>query len=226
MNKAGHPADIEKLEQVLGYKFNDPLLLQKALTHPSLHTKEHYQRLEFLGDRVLGLVVANWLFDEFPLDMEGELSRRFIGLVRKETLTAVAKSLGLVDFILVKMAKDQGGTANDAIQADVVESIIAALYKDGGLGAATDFIKKNFASFVENITDVRDPKSALQEHAQSKGLDLPEYIVESREGPDHSPVFKIRVVVESLGDAVATGSSKREAEVKAAKQLLEQLGKG
>ncbi len=223
MNANGNSPDVKKLEQLIGYSFNDKSLLSEALTHPSLDGKPNYQRLEFLGDRVLGLVVANWLFETYPNEKEGELSRRFIGLVRKETLADVAASMGLVEFISVKMAKDNGSSANSAIQADVVEAIIAAIYKEAGIEPATEFIKTHFASFLENITDVRDPKSALQEFVQAKGLSLPSYIVESREGPDHSPVFHIKVVVDSLGAAKASGSSKREAEVKAAEILLAQL---
>lgn len=226
MNKTEQLTDLKALEAVLGYSFENRELLEQALTHPSLNTENHYQRLEFLGDRVLGLIVANWLFEEFKDDKEGELSRRFIGIVRKETLSDVAQSLGLVNYISVKMAKDQTVGANNAIQADVIEAIIAAIYKDGGLDEATAFIKRHFASFLENITDTRDPKSALQEYAQGMGLPLPEYTVENREGPDHNPVFTIKVVVKNTGNSIATGNSKREAEVKAASDLLIKLGEG
>lgn len=226
MSQNNTPQKINELEQLLGHSFKNKILLLEALTHPSFDGQPHYQRLEFLGDRVLGLVVANWLFEKYPHDKEGELSRRFIGLVRKETLADVAAAMGIEKFIEVKIAKGNGAVANIAIQADVVEAIIAAIYKDAGIEAATVFIKKHFACFLKNITDLRDPKSALQEYAQSKGLDLPKYIVENREGPDHSPVFHIKVVVDNLGDAMAFGSSKREAEVKAAEILLNQLNKG
>ena len=223
MNAKKHDFKLAELQDILGYNFADVALLEKALTHPSIEARPHYQRLEFLGDRVLGLIIANWLFETYAHEKEGELSRRFIGLVRKETLAQAAEEMGLDAYIHMKLAKGQDSSSNSAIHADVMEAVIAAIYRDGGLDEATKFVKAHFAPFLENISAIRDPKSALQEHAQSKGLSLPEYIVEKREGPDHNPIFHIKVIVSPLGEAQATGNSKREAEVKAAKKLLEQL---
>lgn len=223
MGASKHNFKIAEIEKLIGHNFADTSLLTNALTHPSIEGDNHYQRLEFLGDRVLGLIIANWLYETYENENEGQLSRRFIGLVRKETLADVALAIGIGEHINLKLASGKESAANIAIQADVVEAIIAAIYRDAGLEAASRFVKIHFAPFLENISSTRDPKSALQEHAQGKGLALPQYILEKREGPDHAPIFYIKVSVENLGEAKATGSSKREAEVSAAQILLDQI---
>ncbi len=198
-----------------------------ALTHPSLEGLENYQRLEFLGDRVLGLVASEWMYQDFPGEREGFLSRRFIDLVRKETLAEVAQNLKIEDYIKTSpTVVGQGGKSNPAILSDVIEAIIGAMYLDGGLGVPTKFIKTHWAEFLSREVVAKDPKSALQEWAQGRGLPLPVYEITERSGPDHELVFTLKVTINNKGDAEASGTSKRVAEAEAAAILLNNLTRG
>ncbi|GHF29656.1 ribonuclease 3 [Kordiimonas sediminis] len=212
-------------QDLIGYSFKNEALLSEALSHPSLSGRENYQRLEFLGDRVLGLVISTWLFEKFPAEAEGQLNRRFIALVRKETLAEVARELGLVDVIkMTPGARKEGAHTKDAVQADVCEAVIGAMYLDGGLEVARAFIKKHWESRVgEEEATAKDFKTRLQEFAQGRGLALPTYKQTGRKGPDHSPIFTISVTVEGHGEAEGQGTSKRIAEQAAADMLLQKL---
>jgi ribonuclease III len=219
--------DRPAIEAIMDFQIADNALFEMALTHPSFDGAPNYQRLEFLGDRVLGLVIASWLVESFPDEREGELSRRLIALVRKEKLAEIGLQLNLQQYVRTSsMGKGAKESDNPAIVADVVEALIGALYTAGGLEAAAKFIKANWQQTLQQGTAARDAKTTLQELAQGQGLPLPEYTVLNRSGPDHRPVFKISVNVEGLGQAAASGASKREAEIKAAANLLDQLGKG
>lgn len=213
------------LEEIVDHKFAKPQLLVKALTHPSLDWPVNYQRLEFVGDRVLGLVLATWLYEEFADEKEGKLSRRYHSLARKETLAEIGEKLGITPFIRMSIA-GQGlqERVNPGVVADVVEAIIAAIYIDGGLAVANRFIRKHWAPALADGDAGRDPKSGLQEIAQGRGLPLPHYQEEERTGPDHNPHFVMRVTVEGLGSAVGRGSSKRAAESEAAANMIEDIG--
>ena len=215
--------DMDILQRTLGYQFKDTGLLRVALTHPSKNGQENYQRLEFLGDRILGLAIAHSLFKTYPKEREGQLSRRFIALVRKEMLAEVAQELGLGVHINLTTANTHEDRENPSILSDVVEAIIAAIYLDGGIEPATDFVEQKFAHALQHVKDNRDPKSALQEWAQGHGLPLPEYQEVSRTGPDHNPTFEIRVSLEGKGTAMAKANAKRSAEITAAKTLLDSL---
>jgi ribonuclease-3 len=203
----------------LDYTFQDLELLERALTHTSAGVDVNYERLEFLGDRVLGLVVAEMLLNSFPAENEGDIGRRFAELVRAETLTRIGRKAG-IDVALTLA----GGDANDSIVADATEAVIAALYLDGGLRAATQFIERQWSPLVK-VTDAppRDAKTALQEWSQARGLGLPKYRDIAREGPDHQPLFTVEVTVAGSPPAHAQGSSKRAAEQEAAALLLAQL---
>jgi ribonuclease-3 len=203
----------------LDYTFQDLELLERALTHTSAGVDVNYERLEFLGDRVLGLVVAEMLLNSFPAENEGDIGRRFAELVRAETLTRIGRKAG-IDVALTLA----GGDANDSIVADATEAVIAALYLDGGLRAATQFIERQWSPLVQ-VTDAppRDAKTALQEWSQARGLGLPKYRDIAREGPDHQPLFTVEVTVAGSPPAHAQGSSKRAAEQEAAALLLAQL---
>lgn len=224
------------LEARLGHSFKEGGQLQRALTHSSALARSKggrssYERLEFLGDRVLGLVVADLLLRRFPDESEGELAKRFAYLVSGEILAKVARQIELGPLIAFSRGEaDSGGSDNPAILADVMEAVIAALYRDGGLEAARRFIEPRWKPLVEaDHEPPREPKTALQEWAQGRGLALPKYVEVAREGPAHDPRFTIEVRLEERKaerSARGEGRSKRQAEQEAAEALLRDLGAG
>lgn len=221
------PRDHEKLQFRLGYKFADPDLLNRALTHssaisPARRIEHSYQRLEFLGDRVLGLVVADMLYRRYPKANEGELSRTLNTLVRKETCAIIARRLDLgSEMILGDSEARTGGAEKEAILGDVTEAVIGAIFCDGGLGKAYDFVERMFAEFLaDGSANKADAKTTLQEWAQARGLEPPSYIQTDRSGPDHAPEFTITVTLGKYDSLSATGPSKKIAEHKAAEQFL------
>jgi len=221
------PALIAQLQQRLDYRFEDDKLLERALTHssaisPGRRTEHSYQRLEFLGDRVLGLVVAHLLHRSYPKANEGELSRLLNALVRKETCALVARELNVGQALnLGESEARTGGADKDAILADVCEAIIGAIYLDGGLAAAAQFVEKNFGEYMGGGRGGRaDAKTTLQEWAQGQGLETPSYVEIARSGPDHAPIFTIEVSVPGYPGVTATGNSKKIAEHKAAQEFL------
>lgn len=218
---------LERLEAALGHSFADRDLLHLALTHPSVErpARRHggdYDRLEFLGDRVLGLVIANLLFRRFAEAPAGELARRYNALVRRESLAQVAERLGLGQALkLSKAERATGGAAKPAILANACEAVIAALFLDGGLAVAERFILDQWEALVDAPSGVaKDAKTMLQEWAQGRGLTAPRYRLVAQEGPPHAPLFTIAVAVEGLGEASGQGRSKREAEQEAAAAAL------
>ena len=183
---------IDELSGATGYSFHDPDLARLALTHRSAIGRgrsKTYERLEFLGDRVLALVIADLLYDNFPDEDEGSLAKRLVALVRRETLADVASSLGLPPLIeLSRGEEDAGGRQNPAILADVCEALIGAMYRDGGMRAARAFIRRNWLDRMCGMEKPpKDAKTELQEWAQGRGLELPEYREVGRSGPDHAP---------------------------------------
>jgi len=219
---------IDELSGATGYSFHDPDLARLALTHRSAIGRgrsKTYERLEFLGDRVLALVIADLLYDNFPDEDEGSLAKRLVALVRRETLADVASSLGLPPLIeLSRGEEDAGGRQNPAILADVCEALIGAMYRDGGMRAARAFIRRNWLDRMCGMEKPpKDAKTELQEWAQGRGLELPEYREVGRSGPDHAPVFTIEVTVGDYPPERAVGQTKRAAEQIAAEQLLRRL---
>jgi ribonuclease-3 len=184
-----------------------------------------YERLEFLGDRVLGLIVAELLWRRFPDEPEGHLTRRLTHLVRREALVRVAEAIGLERYIILSRAESTSGAArNPAILADVCEAVIAALYLDGGFAAAADFVHRWWEPLLAGMDGPpRDPKTGLQEWAQARGLGLPAYELLATSGPDHAPRFTVAARLTGHDEATATASSKRAAEAGAAAALLERL---
>ncbi len=218
---------MRELEANLGHEFHDQALLKRALTHASANAKNSNERLEFLGDRVLGLVIAENLHTLFPDDTEGALALKLNALVRKEACAAAAEAAGLADhLILANSEAISGGRKKAVILAGTCEAIIAALYLDGGMAPSRAFIERYWADqFAALNDDMRDAKTALQEWAQArKGSGGPAYRLISREGPDHAPRFEIEVQVKGAEPVIGAGNSKREAEQAAAKALLESLG--
>jgi ribonuclease-3 len=216
---------LEPLQEKLGYRFKDENLLAVALTHVSASKAadgQHYQRLEFLGDRVLGLTVAEYLFIHFRQSAEGELSRRLSETVRRESCAQVAQDWDIGPFIKLGAGEAHSGERrNAAILGDVCEAIIGAVFMDGGYDAAKALVERSFADILSAAGRVtRDPKSALQEWAQGNGWPAPTYDVLEQQGPDHAPMFKISVAVKDRPGASGVGPSKRMAEQAAARTLL------
>ena len=204
--------------------------MERALTHPSVTSDParsggDYERLEFLGDRVLGLIVAEMLFRQFPDEAEGNLAKRLAQLVRKETLAAVARELELGDFMRLEMGDGEAsGRENPGLLSDTCEAVIAALYLDGGLDVAKQFIGKNWQERVEaHGAPPADSKTTLQEWAQGRGLPLPKYEEVTRSGPAHSPLFTVSVQLQGRDAVEGEGRSKRAAEQDAATKMLEAL---
>ena len=212
---------------IVEHAFARPALLVEALTHPSASGRGHgYERLEFLGDRVLGLVVADMLLAAFVDEDEGALALRFTSLVRRESLAAIAGGIGLAPVIeMTRGEAESGGRDNPAILADALEAVIGALYLDGGLAIAEGFVRRHLAPAMHATEGPpKDAKTALQEWAQANGLALPRYITVSTEGPAHSPTFEIEAIVGDHPPATASGASKRIAEQAAATVLLARIG--
>ena len=213
----------EFLRDALGHEPNDLALFERALTHSSA-TRDSYERLEFLGDRVIGLVMAHWLYERFPNEPEGKLSRRYNDLVARPMCGEVGRELGLPALIrLGKQAREDGANWSDNVVGDVVEALVGALLLDGGLDVADRFIRRAWGGYVESQGRApKHPKSALQEFAAAKNLAAPEYELERKSGAHHSPRFTVRVSVKGLGEATGEGLSKQEAETAAAAALLDQ----
>jgi ribonuclease-3 len=212
------------LEKKLAHRPSDPALFERALTHAS-HGADHYERLEFLGDRVLGLAIADWLYETFPDEPEGKLSRRLNALVAREVCAEVGREMGLAARMrLGKQARDDGATDSDNVLGDVVEALIGALFLDGGPGKAAAFVRHAWGERV-NAADKapKHPKSALQEWAAANDRKAPVYNLTGRTGPSHAPKFVVEVEIKGVGSASAEGLSKQEAETEAASKLLEQL---
>jgi len=215
------------LEARIGYRFADPDLLDRALTHssalsPQKRISSSYQRLEFLGDRVLGLVVADLLYRRLPKANEGELSRTLNTLVRKETCATVARELDLGSHLnLGDSEARNGGATKEAILADVTEAVIGAVFCDGGFGKAYELVERLLGDHLgDAVVPRNDAKTTLQEWAQSRGLEPPAYIEVERAGPDHAPEFTIAVKLGHFDQLSATGPSKKIAEHKAAEKFL------
>jgi ribonuclease III len=220
----------------IGYEFARPALLDEALTHPSALMPERrgrrrqpvrrsYERLEFLGDRVLGIIVADLLWHRFESEPEGLLTRRLAQLVRRETLAGIADALGLGAHLKLSPAEaSAGAAANPSILADALEALIAAIYIDGGFAAAAGFVGSWWQPLIAAMDGPpRDPKTSLQEWAQGRGLPLPAYALVATSGPQHAPRFTVTASVAGAEPAAATASSKRAAETQAAATLLDRL---
>ncbi|MET0588863.1 MAG: ribonuclease III [Novosphingobium sp.] len=203
----------------------DQALWLEALTHGSTGHERNYERVEFLGDRVLGLSIAEWLYAIGTGD-EGKLSQRLNALVSRSTCAEVARSIGLGDHIVLgKQARDDGGQDSDNILGDVMEALIGVTFLEQGYEGARDLVRKLWAEPVEGRAGQRKhPKSALQEWAAGNRRKTPEYRIVERSGPDHAARFTVAVAVKGIGEAQATGSSKQEAETLAAEEFMRQFG--
>ena len=221
-------AELTDFADRLGYRFSDIGLLREALTHASLSgpTRKNNQRLEFLGDRVLGLTIAEALLAADPNAAEGTLAPRLNALVRQETCAEVARAIGLGDVLKLGRSEMQsGGRRKEALLADAMEAVIAAVYLDAGFTVARALVLRLWSDRIAATpVDAQDAKTALQEWAQARGLPPPAYTVTHREGPDHAPAFTVEARLASGDAASATASPKRAAEQAAARALLENVG--
>jgi ribonuclease-3 len=226
--------DLSALEERLGYRFREPAILDRALTHRSRANEDatgstiDNESLEFLGDAVLGFAMADLLFRDFPQFDEGQKSKIKAALVSTLTLGRLARRLGLGEFLALGRGEEKtGGRAKQALLADGYEAVIAAIYLDGGVGEARDFVSRQFAEDLEDVRSPefwgRDYKSALQELVQSRELPLPEYAVASESGPDHRKVFHVEVRIQGEAFGSARGPSKKAAEQEAARKAMDRL---
>ncbi len=221
---------VTSLEGRLDHRFTQPRLLDEALTHPSVErggpSASPYERLEFLGDRVLGLVIAGWLYARFPAAREGELARRHAALVNRDALRAVALALNLQDDLRLPRGEDVlDSRANLSVLSDALEAVIGALYLDGGLAVAERFIRRFWEGTLDApLESTDDPKTTLQEWAQGQGLPLPAYRVVAHAGPAHAPLFRVEVRVQGFEVTEGEGPSKRAAEKAAATAFLTRTG--
>lgn len=222
-------SDVDQLQKILRHCFAEPKLLSRALVHASIadDRSQSNERLEFLGDRVLGLVVAEVLFNRYPAEEEGELARRYAGLTSRDTLVRVANGIALDRFIQAQHGdKETAKRSQPSVAADTMEAVLGALYLDGGLDAAKGFIIQQWETLMEeDLSPPKDAKTALQEWAQARGLGLPTYELVNREGPDHAPLFTMSVTIKDHGMKNGTGASRRSAEQAAAEALFATLGR-
>ena len=224
--------DRAALEERIGYSFSDKLLLERALTHISAiaggpqNRVSSYQRLEFLGDHVLGLVISDMLYRAFPKANEGELSRRLADLVRKETCAEVGRAMDLGPALRLGNSESHaGGRLRTTILADACEGLVGAVFIDGGYAAADALVSKFWKErMIATVKPLRDAKTMLQEWAQARGLPTPVYKELARTGPHHDPVFKVAVVLPDRPQAEGSGASKRAAEQAAAFAMLASVG--
>lgn len=215
------------LKKELGYTFKDARLLEQAVTHRSA-AKEHYERLEFLGDSVLGMVISRELYDRFPEATEGELTRLRSQIVKGETLATLSKNLGLGEYIIFGPGEIKSGSHRRAsILADILESIIGAIYIDADIQTVEAVILRLLAEPIAASNPqkiIKDPKTRLQEYLQSRGIDLPEYQVVETSGPAHKQFFKVRCQIDSLKiEAQGEGGSRKSAEQEAAEKMYERV---
>lgn len=214
---------MENLEQTLKHRFKNKTLLKTALTHTSVnsHVAKNYERLEFLGDRVLGVSVASLLYKIFPNEPEGNLAQRFTALVCKETVAEVARSLNLGASMIVAGEEIR---ENESVLCDVCEAVIGAIYIDGGVEAAINFVNNHWGELIDKrVAPPKDAKTALQEVAHVKGLGVPQYEIVGRAGPEHAPMFTVRLRLEGADEVTGEGHNKKMAEFDAAAKMLEQI---
>lgn len=209
------------LENTIGHVFQNKALIEEALTHSSVAGKKRsYERMEFLGDRVLSLVVADMLYQRFPNEEEGALAKRHSMLVKQDSLEKIGAKIGIAQSIRYSTRDTQHGPSPSMI-SDVVESLIAALYLDAGFERAREFIVTHWSEIMQELSaPPEDPKSALQEWAQAQGISLPQYTIASRTGPDHNPMFTVEVSLQGFENQKGEGASKQSAEKNAATRLL------
>lgn len=217
-------SDLNALQDIIGYRFKDESLLNIALTHSSTGLKDNYERLEFLGDRVLGLIIAAALYERFPHEKEGDLAKRLAALVQGRTLAKLSAKIQLGSFIHFSDGEAAaGGAENDHILADVFEALLGALYRDGGYVSCETLVHTIWEDVFDTMKKPpQHPKTVLQEWLQAQGLSLPAYEIVAQDGPNHAPIFHIRLAVDGYRVVQASGASRAAAEKAVAKLFIEQ----
>lgn len=217
---------IEKLQEVIGYQFKNSDLLERSLCHRSFSYRPSNERLEFLGDRVLGLVITEYLYINFQDENEGQLSKKMNFWVCKKACARAARKIDLGSYITMSSHEDEGGGRNNsAILGDACEALLAAIYLDGGLDPVRKLILYLWEEILGDEDIIVDPKSELQEWAQGKGYGLPEYALLEKQGPDHAPNFTVKVTIKGHGKATAEGKSHKRAQNAAALKFLNKIKK-
>lgn len=213
---------MDKIEEILQYKFNNPKLLRQALTHSSMTGNEHrnYERLEFLGDRVLGMTMAHLLYEMYPDDKEGVLAQRHVKLVCAEAVAQVVKNLHLDEYII---AKDKETAQRINVLCDIGEAVIGAIYIDSDIERAMAFVERNWAELIDNVGSQKDFKTQLQEYFHAHKLPLPVYEIIAKDGSEHEPIFTIKVALDDKVYALGKGKNKKLAEQQAAQKLLQSV---
>ena len=215
---------IKELEKIIKYSFKNESLLTKSLTHKSFDNINNNEKLEFLGDRVLGLVISQKLLEKFPNEKEGIIDKKFSNLVNKKTCSLIARKLNLKRFLFLGASHKNLDRSSDKITSDCLEAVVGAIYLDGGLAAAQKFILSFWKPHIDNsIITLIDSKTQLQEYSLKKFKVLPKYIFHKKVGPQHQPSFKTEVQIPNSKKITGTGSSKKKAQQNAAAKLLKIL---
>ncbi len=215
---------LKDLEQILNYNFKDKALLNRALTHKSFDNEINNEKLEFLGDRVLGLIISKELLDKYPHEREGIIDKKLANLVNKKTCVNIAKKLNLREYIYLGSSHKHLERSADKIISDCLEAIVGAIYIDGGLKSAEKFILNSWESFIDqSFITLIDSKTMLQEYSLKKFKKLPKYVFFKKTGPQHKPLFKTEVQIQDSKKFVGIGSSKKKAQQNAATKLLKTL---
>ena len=214
---------IKELENIIKYNFKNKNLLHKALTHKSF-SDENNEKLEFLGDRVLGLIISKKLLDKYPQEKEGIIDKKFSNLVNKKTCVSIAKKLNLKKFLYLGSSNKNLNRSADKIVSDCLEALVGAIYLDGGLKSSEKFILNFWETFIDkSIITIIDPKTKLQEYSLKKFKKLPKYTFFKRQGPQHKPIFKTEVEITNSKKVLGIGSSKKKAQQNAAEKLIKIL---
>ena len=215
---------LKEVEQAINYDFKEKNLLHKALTHKSYGNLENNEKLEFLGDRVLGLVISKILLEKFPEEKEGIIDKKFANLVNKKTCTEIAKKLNIRKFLYLGSSYKNLNRSTDKIVSDTLEALVGAIYLDGGLNLAEKFILNFWENYInKSIITVVDPKTKLQEYSLKKFKELPRYSFFKKAGPQHNPIFKTEVEIPHSKKIIGMGASKKKAQQNAAAKLLKIL---
>ena len=214
----------KELEIILDYNFKNPDLLKQSLIHKSFDSANNNEKLEFLGDRVLGLIISKRLIEIYPNEREGTIDKKFANLVNKKTCSSLANKLNIKNFMYLGPSHKSLQTFADKIMGDCLEAVIGAIYLDGGLKSAERFVLNFWREYFENsVLPLIDSKTKLQEHSLKKFKQLPKYTFYKKTGPQHKPVFKTDVQIPNSKKAIGTGSSKKNAQQNAASKLLRSL---
>ena len=215
---------LKELENSIKYSFKNKRLLESALTHKSFDSNKNNEKLEFLGDRVLGLIIAKILLDKYPSEKEGIIDKKFANLVNKRTCVNIAKKLNLKKFLYLGASHKNLERSADKIVADCLEAIVGAVYLDGGLKQSEKFILNLWKKFILNsVITLIDSKTKLQEFSLKKFKELPKYVFFKKTGPQHRPLFKTEVQIPNSKKIIGIGSSKKNAQQNAAAKLLKIL---